>query len=266
MKGTKFICSLIATLLLSACGQEQAPNSTSQKVAPTPAIIDSTPPAMYGMRGADRSWPGEPDGLIVLADDNSTRNFYVVFDGSGSMNEEQCGDGQTRIDAAKSSVKKFFNAIPADSNVGLFVFDNNGSREVSPLKPVNVSSLTKIIDHVQAGDGTPLGYSLSVAYKSLLEQGQKQQGYGEYNIVVVTDGAAGDQKTMEHNLRYITSTSPVSVHTIGFCLGNNHALNQKGVVNYRSATNSAELVSGLQSVLAEAESFDTSSFTGMANE
>ncbi|MCZ4311404.1 VWA domain-containing protein [Vibrio pomeroyi] len=266
MKGTKFTCSLIATLLLTACGQEQAPKNTSQKVSPVPAIMDSTPPALYGMRGADRSWPGEPDNSLDLADNNSTRNYYVVFDGSGSMNDDQCGDGRSRIDAAKGSIKKFFNAIPADSNVGLFVFDNNGSREVSPLKAVNVGSLTKMIDQVRAGDGTPLGYSLAVAYKSLLEQGQKQQGYGDYNIVVVTDGAAGDQKLMEDSVSYITTNSPVSIHTIGFCLGNGHTLNQQGVVNYKSATNSAELVSGLQSVLAEAESFDTSSFTGMANE
>ena len=50
-----------------------------------------TPP--YAMRGADQSWPGAPGNDIQLASNLQAKNYYFVFDGSGSMEETSCGDG-----------------------------------------------------------------------------------------------------------------------------------------------------------------------------
>ena len=60
-----------------------------------------------------------------------TRNFYFIFDGSGSMNDEDCGERfETRVDGAKWAVKEFLQGIPNDVNIGLYLFDSGGTREV----------------------------------------------------------------------------------------------------------------------------------------
>ena len=59
-----------------------------------------TPP--YAMRGADQSWPGAPGNDIQLANNLQAKNYYFVFDGSGSMEDQACGDGRQRIDTAKA--------------------------------------------------------------------------------------------------------------------------------------------------------------------
>jgi Ca-activated chloride channel homolog len=51
------------------------------------------------------------------------------------------------------------------------------------------------------------------------------------------------------------------MHTIGFCLGSRHSLNQKGVVLYKSASDQSSLTAGLESVLAESEDFNVSNFS-----
>jgi hypothetical protein len=56
------------------------------------------------------------------------------------------------------------------------------------------------------------------------------------------------------------AASPITLHTIGFCIGERHVLNQPGRTIYRAANDAAELRAGLQAVLAEAESFSVSSF------
>jgi Ca-activated chloride channel family protein len=258
MKKTFQKLLIASAVTLVACGK--APPQTKAQQAGSASTVDSS--TSYALRGADHSWPGEAGEDVLLVKDNKVRNFYVIFDGSGSMEETGCGDGKQRIVAAKQSITTFFNAVPKESNVGLLVFDSMGLREVTPLKPIDVQMLSTKINQITAGSGTPLGKSLKIAYQQLSEQGRKQQGYGEYHIVVITDGAASDKAAMNDMVGSIVANSPINLHTIGFCLGSKHALNKKGIVNYRSASNVAELVNGLKDVLAEAESFDTTSFSG----
>ena len=78
--------------------------------------------------------------------------------------------------------------------------------------------------------------------------------------MVVTDGEASSGEEPDSVVRHLLKHSPVVVHTIGFCIGKNHSLNQPGEILYRSAQNKKELTSGLEGVLAEAESFDVTDF------
>jgi hypothetical protein len=87
-----------------------------------------------------------------------------------------------------------------------------------------------------------------------------QLGYGEYHLVVVTDGEANQGEDPRAIVDVITRKSPIVVHTIGFCIGQNHSLNQPGKTVYRAADNPEDLERGLAEVLAEAPSFDAQSF------
>lgn len=250
--------SLLASALFIVGCNPQGKNPSSTKS--TQVTLQDE--AHYAQRGADLSWPGESNNQIQLAENLHAKNFYIIVDGSGSMEETGCGNGQRRIDAAKDSISQFVKVIPKDANAGMYVFDYNGKREVFPLLPTNVESLEHAISDIRYGNKTPLGESLSYGYSQLTSQAKKQQGYGEYNLVVITDGAASDESLMKQQIKYITNNSPVNIHTIGFCLDSHHALNQQGIVNYRSAKNSQELISGLKAVLAESENFDETSFKG----
>jgi Ca-activated chloride channel family protein len=52
----------------------------------------------------------------------------------------------------------------------------------------------------------------------------------------------------------------VVVHTVGFCIDEDHVLNQPGRTYYTAASNPDELRQGLQAVLAEAPNFDATKF------
>ena len=219
-----------------------------------------TPP--YAMRGADQSWPGAPGNDIQLASNLQAKNYYFVFDGSGSMEETSCGDGRQRIETAKNAFIEFIGEVSPNDNIGLFLFDYRGARQALALGNNQSMQMKQLIERAVPGNKTPLGAAITVGYQQLQLQAQKQQGYGEYHLLILTDGIASDERAMVHQVDRISALSPINIHTIGFCIGEGHTLNRKGIVNYQSAQNAKELISGLRGVLAESESFDVNSFEG----
>jgi Ca-activated chloride channel homolog len=254
------VTALLTTIAMIGC-EESAPN-TSSSLSKSKLSIEVPKELTYAQRGIDQSWPGAPLEQINIEKNSGLKNYYLIFDGSGSMDELACGESSRKIDVAQRAVTTFINNMPNDVNLGLMVFDNNGASERSKLALINKEHLINIVQSVRAGSGTPLGASMDMAYKELTKQAQKQQGYGEYNMIVITDGQANDGKVMSDVVANVVRNSPVNIHTIGFCLDKNHALNQPGIVNYRSANNANEIVSSLKAVLAESDSFTTTSFEG----
>ncbi len=198
-------------------------------------------------------WPpglGELD--VELEQDMLKKNYYLVFDGSASMRGR-------KIDIAKTAVREFVNQVPPDASLGLFVFDFAGVFERAPLG----SSRTQIIeeiDKVVASRSTPLTSAVAHGYQMLSVQGVRQLGYGEYNMVVVTDGAADNPAALSRIVAEVLTDSPVVIHTIGYQIRGGHSLNQPGRIAYKSAENLEQLREGLQEVLAEAEDFVVGEF------
>jgi hypothetical protein len=79
-------------------------------------------------------------------------------------------------------------------------------------------------------------------------------------LVVVTDGHASKGEDPTPAVNRILGESPVVVHTIGFCIGERHPLNQPGRTYYRSANNPRALQQGLETVLAESPDFSVTQF------
>ncbi len=223
-----------------------APQQKQSAPAPVAALTQEDLKLMH-------AWPrgvGEQD--VMLADDLLQTNYYIIFDGSGSMKGE-------KLTVAKHAVSEFVNHIPANANVGLAVFDKFRLSERAALGETR-ESITTQIKKVAASGKTPLNSSLRLAYQQLSEQGLKQLGYGEYHLVVVTDGEASEGEDPSPMVNRILRESPVVIHTIGFQIGEEHSLNQPGKILYTSANNMEELRKGLESVLAELEDFSVSDF------
>lgn len=222
----------------------------------------TTPVDNYALRPLADTWPtiGE-DAAPSTAVDAPVANYYMVFDGSGSMAERDCTDGRTKIEVAQEAVERFVSAVPESAKLGLFVFDANGESERVPLALGNRDAFVQAIRATEAREGTPLRTAITAGFDKLTDEARAQFGYGEYHLVVITDGQpSSDADDPTPIVQRIFAESPVVLHTIGFCIGANHVLNQPGRSYYVAADSQQALEAGLESVLAESESFDVSQF------
>ncbi len=207
-------------------------------------------------------WPfsgDQTDEKTELASDLLAKNYILVFDGSGSMSDIECGAGQQKIVIARHVVSQWSKTVPEDANLGLVAFHSPGW-ETLPLKSGDRAQFNQTINLLIAGGRTPLYNALVKAYEIATLQGRKQLGYGEYTIVIVTDGIADHPEHLSRYVDFLIEKTPINIYSIGFCIGKNHSLKQQGRTIYKSANNPAELTQGLQDVLAESESFDSTEF------
>jgi Ca-activated chloride channel homolog len=235
------------------------------KPAAKPAAVAEKAKGPVSTRPLTPAWPAAAQGKggeAQVSSDLFARNYYVVLDASGSMTEKACSGDLSKIDAARNALAAFAESLPASANLGLQVFDARGIREQIPLAAGdgNRAKFKSVLAAVRAGGGTPLHTAITNAYARLEQQGARQLGYGEYHLVVVTDGEASDGQDPSNAVKFILDRSPIVLHTIGFCIGPKHSLNQPGRTIYRAADNPQQLREHLSDVLAEAPSFTVTGF------
>lgn len=244
------VLGVFLSLLLLACEQESIPG-----LAPK-SLTD------YSLRPTENTWPRLPENAGAIAKNILAENYYIVLDGSGSMSESSCAGDSNKMQVAKEAVIAFAGQLSTDVNLGLYVFDNNGMSERIALSEDNRIDFNRAVNTVHANHGTPLHTSVVHAYRALETQAIKQLGYGEYHLVIVTDGTASLGEDPTDAVHTILGASPIVIHTIGFCIDEDHPLNQKGRTYYSIADNPESLQQGLKSVLAEAPVFKVDSFSG----
>jgi len=194
-----------------------------------------------------------------------TRNFYFIFDGSGSMSEsltKQCaGDRRfgSRLEGAKWAVEQFLPLMPRDVNLGLWIFDADGNRERVPLGPGNHETFLTEVRKTRASGNTPLTESIEQGVNRLVQQRDQQLGYGEFRLIVVTDGQATG-RPLPQAVNYAREQR-IPIYTIGLCIGEKHEL-RKYSVSYRAADSIEALKRGLEETLAETSVFDPKTFSG----
>ena len=250
----RIAATLLAVLLLgglTACKdapkqQQRASKPTTHQTAPAPKSAAAWPPAIQGN--------------VPLAKNLLAANYYVVLDGSGSMSDKQCSGNQSKLETAKDALKEFAASVPADANLGLLLFTNGRIYELVPLGTGNRQQFNETAKSASASGDTPLKDAINTGYAHLEQQAVRQLGYGRYVLVVVTDGQASPGQDPTGKVNWMLNNTPVELHTIGFCIGTNHSLNMPGRTVYKAADNPAALRQGLADVLAEAETFDVSTF------
>lgn len=234
----RFVLSLMFLLFLLPLGCETKQSSK------LPVLISST-------------WPPEiKEGeKVEIAKDLLAKNYYVILDSSGSMGDGECTEGSTKSVVSKRAFAEFVDVVPARANLGLLAFDKDGVREIVPLGTKNRERMILEVNAVQPGDGTPLRDAIAAGFSAIERQAKVQLGYGEYHLVIVTDGQANPGQEPNDVVNYILKNTPVMIHTIGFCIDPNHPLNQPGRTSYRTAKDPQELIKGLKAVVAESEKF-----------
>jgi Ca-activated chloride channel homolog len=253
-----------AALVVAACQEAPPPAPPPKPVTKSAPLPPSPTPASAPAAGAagrmKAAWPPAKDEPAAVAPNLFARNYYIVLDASGSMNEKGCSGEVSKIVAAKEALNAFVATLPADANLGLQVFDGRGINEWLPLGVNNRPEFIRQLGTVRANASTPLRGAITGAYDKLIAQGARQLGYGEYHLVIVTDGHADQGQDPTGIVNRILTESPVVVQTIGFCIGSKHSLNQAGRTIYRAADNVESLRQGLADVLAEAPQFTVTEF------
>ena len=254
MKNLLITAAVLGLLLAPSCSNNQQQNKVAPPMSPTlktKKINNYLKAVMKEISLENQT--GQPD---------VTRNFYFIMDGSGSMNEstgEDCGDSDgafsTKIAGANWAITEFLKQVPGDVNMGLYIFDHMGAEERAPLGPADHDKLLHEINEMRVGGRTPLAPAIMHATDTLVEQYKKQLGYGEYRIVIVTDGQA------EHIPEAATYAAEygIPIYSIGLCVGPDHPLRTFSV-SYWSADNFEDLAKGLKQTIAELPQFDAKGF------
>lgn len=253
---------MVLGMMFSVFYSSNPPEPTAEDAAsPTPKARASNLP--YALDTTRSAWPPVDDTTPadpVAANPNAV-NYYIVLDGSGSMRKTQCSGDKNKIQAAVQALNEFVMAIPRQHQIGMVVFDGRGTFERVALAGGNAAQVVAELARVQADGGTPLHSAISLGYEKLMRQARRQMGYGEYHLVVVTDGHPDPSSEDPTNVvNRILKESPVLLHTVGFCIGKDHVLNQPGRVFYSAADTPEQLRQGLDDVLAESPTFDVSKF------
>ncbi|KJR42733.1 von Willebrand factor type A (vWA) domain-containing protein [Candidatus Magnetoovum chiemensis] len=243
----------LITTALSCDNKNSASNSPSAQNNGA-ASIDSESKAENAINWSQSYNKNTED--VQIAKNLLAKNYYVVLDGSGSMRDNGCSGTASKSEASKRALAEFAQAVPQEANLGFAAFDSRGVTERLPLGINNRDMFIQQVNNTRADTDTPLHDAVNLGFTKLKQQAQKQLGYGEYHLVMVTDGIATRGQNPTTIVNDIIDKTPVIIHTIGFCISENHALNQPGRTFYETADNPQELVKSLKQVLAEAETFD----------
>lgn len=190
---------------------------------------------------------------ICSADDDIHKdNIVVILDASGSMQDKFSGDRtKSKMEAAKAALQEVLANIPDDIQIGLLVFSgaNISNEWVYPLGPKDTQKLVAAIHLPQPSGDTPLGKYIRIGANRLLEQRERQYNYGNYRLLVVTDGEASDADKVKHYTPEILNRQ-IRIDVIGVDMKTDHML-AKVVDSYRKADNPGELVAAVSQILAE---------------
>lgn len=200
-------------------------------------------------------------GLIVRpkTSDASDSVVVVLLDDSGSMREQMRSDQgrEPRMSVAKTALARVVKQLPEQTQFGLLLM--NGARErggwMIPLGSLNRSSALAQIENVRPDGGTPLGRSMKTAMDELLALRGKIP-YGDYRLLVVTDGEATDRSVLEAYLPDMLARGVV-VDVIGVDMKSEHSLATKAH-SYRKANDAASFAKALNEIFAESNSAGSS--------
>lgn len=253
--------AVVAALLVAACDE----GGSGGEVETMPTEVRNPGSSPDNVRAAAAAvWPADVGADASDAPQTlPTRpNLVAVVDMSGSMSEAYCaGAYDSRAQAARSALAAWLESVPAEANMGLIVFEKGDVSLRVPLGTGNRQVFIEAVNRTEPAGETPLRDAVALARDVLEAQGTRQRGYGEYKIVIITDGAHSDGQDPAPVLSDIFGNfaNPIEVHTIGFCIESS-ALNQPGLTFYRSANDPDELRRGLETATAEASVFDLTQF------
>jgi hypothetical protein len=194
--------------------------------------------------------------ILMGSSGRAADTVVVVLDASGSMDEMvtmKTGEKLEKMKVAKLALARTLLSLPEDTQVGILVFSaSNLSAQdewVYPIGKINKVRLAEAIQKPTPGGGTPLGEYIKKGADALLEQRDKNRGYGTYTQVVVTDGVATDGSLVEQNVPLVMARG-IRLNVIGLAVAPDNFLANR-VSSYQSADDLETLTTAVKRAVAE---------------
>ena len=175
------------------------------------------------------------------------QKVVIVVDDSGSMAERMRYTRQRKIAAAKQALSVVLSKLPDDAEIGVLALNNGW---ILPLQRHDLSQVQQRVNQLRARGGTPLGMRMKEGTDALLKLRDKEH-YGDYRLIVVTDGEANDQALLNFILPDIMNRG-LLVDAIGVDMASEHSLATQ-VHSYRKADDQASLEQAIANALAESD-------------
>ena len=104
---------VLALTALAIAGCNEQSSSTTSSGGST-SLNSAAVTTHYGQRGADNTWPSVLDAGSSgsITDNKVSANYLIVFDGSGSMEDNGCTNRNSRMIAAKRSCTGLHGGSP----------------------------------------------------------------------------------------------------------------------------------------------------------
>jgi hypothetical protein len=163
----------------------------------------------------------------------------------------QSAERIVKIDAAKRALLQVLSQLPDDAQVGVLALNSRDPRSgpwIVPLGTLDRAPMRRAIQRIGADGGTPLGAAMKQASDALLAAREKHV-YGDYRLLIVTDGEAQDRELVDAYLPDILARQ-ITVDVIGVSMDRQHSLAQR-VDRYRSAGDLEALQAAIEESLAE---------------
>ncbi len=196
--------------------------------------------------------------LVNARQDTQTGKVVViVLDDSGSMNKAMAGN-EPKMVVAKRAINRVIETLPPSTQLGILLMNGASSAKgwLVPLGPLDVAEASRKVEATVADGGTPLGASMKRGLDELLKL-RDQRPYGDYRLLVVTDGEASDADILQRNLPSIVSRGVV-LDVIGVDMQADHSLAKRSH-SYRRANDEQSFEKALKEVFAESTADDNMS-------
>jgi len=189
-------------------------------------------------------------------------SVLIVMDASKSMAKRASG-GQSRLDAAKASLRTVVDGLPDDARVGLRLYGHRvsgatraeGCRDtelVTPIGRLDRRGIQSDIDSYRAVGSTPIGRALREAAGDLPATGRS-------SIVLVSDGGdnCAPPSPCDVAARIAAQGTDVSIQAVGFQVAKRaseelRCIARRGGGAYREAADADELAVALRALAARA--------------
>jgi uncharacterized protein YegL len=179
----------------------------------------------------------------------AAEHVVILLDASMSMTTDMTEE-QTRMDAAKAAIAKVVEGLPDGVPIGLVAFTTASTTEwYHPMGPLDKAKFREGLESIEPGGGTPLGAYIEVAANVLLKARKANQGYGEYRLIVVTDGEAEDPERMDAAAQALLARG-VMLDVVGVQMENTHSL-ARMAQSYRNTEDAGSLEQAVSALLAE---------------
>lgn len=193
--------------------------------------------------------------LINAQQDTQTGKVVViVLDDSGSMNKSMAGN-EPKMVVAKRAINRVIETLPANTQLGILLMNGASAAKgwLVPLGPLDAGEASRRVSALAADGGTPLGASMKRGLDELLKL-RDERPYGDYRLLVVTDGEASDADVLKRNLPLIVSRGVV-LDVIGVDMQADHSLAKRSH-SYRRANDAQSFEKALKEVFAESTADD----------